>query len=290
MTSLDQWPGDEARVVVEGRALSATILPERGGKIISIRDARGVEWMSPPGAEVGRPARPGDDFLRAEMAGWDECAPTIVACTVGRIPLADHGELWTKPFVVDGTALHVDDDTLGYRFMRAIEPTDDGLTFRYSATAWDRDVPFLWAAHPQFAAPEGTRVLLPPSARHVVDVMDPVLPVLPWSPELASIDTVERGEYRKLYVDASENASSATLLRSDNSALRLTWSRECRYLGLWFDNAAFRSEPIIAIEPSTAYFDSLATAMDNRRYAMIPAHRTLEWSLTLTATGENDDY
>jgi len=283
MSVLDHWPADERLVRIDGPALSAVVAPERGGKIISIVDARGVEWMAAPDREVGVAARPGDDFLKAEMAGWDECAPTIVACTVDKVDLADHGELWTKLFTVDGASVWVDDDTLGYRFTRTIVPTAEGLLLRYAVTAGARDVPFLWAGHPQFRAPEGTRILLPTSVQTVIDVMDPALPVLRWSAHLGSIDTIERDGYRKVYVNPDEAASSATLLHPDGNALQLSWSSECRYLGLWYDKFAFRAEPIIAIEPATAYFDSLSTAIENGRVAIVAAGTTLEWSVTLTS-------
>ena len=283
MSVLDHWPADERLVRIDGPALSAVVAPERGGKILSIVDARGVEWMAAPDREVGVAARPGDDFLKAEMAGWDECAPTIVACTVDKVDLADHGELWTKLFTVDGASVWVDDDTLGYRFTRTIVPTAEGLLLRYAVTAGARDVPFLWAGHPQFRAPEGTRILLPTSVQTVIDVMDPALPVLSWSAHLGSIDTIERDGYRKVYVNPDEAASSATLLHPDGNALQLSWSSECRYLGLWYDKFAFRAEPIIAIEPATAYFDSLSTAIENGRVAIVAAGTTLEWSVTLTS-------
>ncbi|MCY7411652.1 MAG: hypothetical protein LH471_01210 [Salinibacterium sp.] len=280
---LDHWPADEPLVRIDGPALSAVVAPERGGKIISILDARGVEWMATPDREVGIAARSGDDFLSAEMAGWDECAPTIVACTVDQVDLADHGELWTKPFTIDRASVWVDDETLGYRFTRTIESTVEGLVLDYSVTAGAHDVPFLWAGHPQFRAPEGTRILLPTSVKTVVDVIDPELPELSWSAYLGSIDTIETDGYRKVYVHPDETVSSAVLLHPDGAALQLSWSSECRYLGLWYDKFAFRAEPIIAIEPSTAYFDSLATAIENGRVAIIAAGTTLQWSVTVTS-------
>jgi hypothetical protein len=150
-------------------------------------------------------------------------------------------------------------------------------------TAGERDVPFLWAGHPQFRAPAGTRILLPSSVRRVVDVMDADLPVLDWSAELGSIDTIETEGYRKVYVHPDEVASSALLVHPGGATLRVSWTSACGYLGLWYDKFAFRAEPIIAIEPATAYFDSLATAIDNDRVAVIPAGASLEWTVSLTS-------
>jgi galactose mutarotase-like enzyme len=215
------------------------------------------------------------------MCGWDECAPTIVACSVNGIPLADHGELWTKAFSVKGENMTALDSTLGYEFSRRIQSTSDGLIMDYRVRAGQNDVPFLWAGHPQFRAPSGTRVLLPSSVKRVVDVMDLELPILDWSNEQGSIDTVEEGGYRKIYAHPDEFVSNAILMHSDGSALELAWTSACSFLGLWFDKFAFRKEAIIAIEPTTGYFDSLETAIKNRRVTNIAKGTELSWQIRI---------
>jgi len=281
MTETYAWPADEEHVEVVGNGLSAIVVPSRGGKVISLRDGRGVEWLAQPDRPVGAAARPGDDFLHAEMSGWDECAPTIVECVVDGVELADHGELWTKAFHHDGPTMSVHDDTLGYRFQRTILAAESGLIFSYEVTAMERAVPFLWAAHPQFRAPSGSWVRLPSAVETVVDVMDPAIVELPWAPTLGSIDTVPREGYRKIYAHPERTVSEAALVHPDGAALTMSWSSTCPYVGLWFDRFTYRAEPIIAIEPSTAYFDSLTTAMSLGRAPVIPAGETLAWTVLL---------
>lgn len=278
------WPDGEHRLTLVGDGLDAVVLPTRGAKIISLRDARGVEWLAQPDRPIGAPARPGDDFLSAEMAGWDECAPTIVACEVDGIPLADHGELWTMDFTGAGATVSAHDPTLGYDFRRTIRPVVGGLVFDYEVTGGSRSFPFLWAAHPQFRAPAGTRIELPTSVTTVIDVMDDGLPELPWSDQLASIDTIPDGGYRKLYPHPEHGVSSARLVHPDGAALEMEWTSACPYVGLWFDKFAFRSEAVIAIEPSTAYFDSLTTAVALGRASGVESAGSLAWTVTVRVT------
>jgi hypothetical protein len=276
------WPADERTLVVAGSRLTATVLPNRGGKISSLRDDVGVEWLAQPDRAVGAPARTGANFLNAEMAGWDECAPTIVECVVDGVTLADHGELWNRSFAATGSTVGITDNSLGYHFSRDITATDDGLRFDYRVESLSNTIPFLWAAHPQFIAPAGTRVRLPGSVNRVVDVLAPDLPQSDWHDGLARIDAIEPGGCRKLYVHPDEPVFEAGLVRPDGSELVLRWAQQCPYLGLWFDKFSYRAEPVIAIEPTTAYFDSLATAVELGRAPIVSPSAPLSWWLELS--------
>ena len=284
MRANTRWASDEPILVTEGSGLTAIVAPERGAKIISLVDGRGVEWLGQPDRSVGPPARAGDDFLSAEMAGWDECAPAIVGCTVDGITVRDHGELWITQFATTDTGVSAYDETFGYLFTRDIVSTATGLRIEYRVETAERSIPFLWAAHPQFLATPGTIVRLPNHVTTVVDVLAPGLPRLDWHEDLGSIDRITSGGYRKLYVSPDEPVHSAGLVRPDGSELTLSWSDECPYLGVWLDRFSFRSEAIIALEPTTSYFDSLATAIELGRTPTIHPDTPLSWWVELSVT------
>ena len=218
------------------------------------------------------------------MAGWDECAPAIVGCTVDGITVRDHGELWITQFATTDTGVSAYDETFGYLFTRDIVSTATGLRIEYRVETAERSIPFLWAAHPQFLAPPGTKVRLPNHITTVVDVLAPGLPRLDWHEDLGSIDRITSGGYRKLYVSPDEPVHSAGLVRPDGSELTLSWSDECPYLGVWLDRFSFRSEAIIALEPTTSYFDSLATAIELGRTPTIHPDTPLSWWVELSVT------
>ncbi len=142
-------------------------------------------------------------------------------------------------------------------------------------------MPLLWAAHPQFAAPPGTRVHLS-GVGTVIDVLDSALPELAWSEQLATIDTVPAGGFRKLYPSPGHPVNEATLVRVSGDTLTLRWSPECPYVGLWFDGAAFSAEPVIAIEPTTGWFDSLEVAVARGRVPVVEPGVPLRWWVELT--------
>ena len=269
--------------MVVGGGLSATVVPERGGRISSLVDNSGREWLAQPEKPDGPLFGPGSTFIDADMAGWDECAPTIDACEVDGVQLPDHGELWTtrfdaKPPTVSGTGA-----LFGYGFERTIVPTADGLRLEYSAWTLGGDVPFLWAAHPQFVAPVGSRLIVS-GVDTVFDVISDPIARRDWSDELSRIDTLADHACRKLYLAPDDPRFEATLVHPDERSLTMRWSEECPYLGLWFDRRRFSREPVIAIEPSTGYFDSLEAAVANRRVALLKPDEPLRWWVELTVS------
>jgi hypothetical protein len=255
--------------------------PGRGAKITSLRDPHGREWLVQSSAPIPPPLTP---FGLAEMAGWDECAPTITACRVNGTPLPDHGDVWDVAWNDHDGAVVVDGPSWPYRLRRVVGPSSSGgIRLTYEASATHEVIPFLWAAHPQFSAPPGTRVVLDHDPATVVDVLTDGFPEAPWGPLTAAIDDVGAGRCRKVYLPPEHAVDSARLEREDGSTLNLRWSPECRYLGLWLDNAAYSDEPVIAIEPSLAFADSLEAAITIGRAPVIEPGVPLTWWVELDA-------
>lgn len=275
------WNGEPA-LQLAGAGLTMIIVPGRGGKIVSLVDDHGAEWLLGPPDPLPAPAEPGASFIEAELCGWDECAPTIDACRLADgTELPDHGELWTTAWTADGpAALKVTGTALPYTLRREVVATDTGLELRYRVTADGGPIPFLWAAHPQFLAPAGTMIELPEGIDRVIDVYEEPGAERPWDAALAGIDTVTTG--RKVYLPPTDRVGTAALRRPDGRALRLSWDpATVPYLGLWYDRSTFARADVIAIEPTTGYYDSLARAVDAGRVSTVSADRPLEWTLTL---------
>jgi galactose mutarotase-like enzyme len=220
------------------------------------------------------------------MAGWDECAPTISACEVAGTHLPDHGDAWDAVWVpgdADGVLRHRG-TSLPYALERRIEQTPKGgLKISYRAEATGGAVPFLWAAHPQFAAPPGTRVDLSPEPDVVVDVLEDGWPRRRWNSSLSRVDTLSRGACRKVYLAPGEPLHAVDIVRPTGERLRLSFSDSVPYLGLWFDNAAYARSPVIAVEPSLGFADSLRTAVERGMAATLVPGEPLEWSLEVDA-------
>jgi galactose mutarotase-like enzyme len=254
--------------------LTARIDPLRGGKIVSLRDSTGYEWLSPPPEPRDYSGLP---FVESEMCGWDECAPTITACRLddGRA-LPDHGDLWDVAWRVEGDTLTARGRSMDYTFSRRTSTIERGLRFDYSVTAGAQATPFLWAAHPQFLAPAGSSIEV--AAARVIDVLADEPEELVPTPGLLSIDSIEPGGCRKLYVSPAERVASAALVVPGHGRLELSWDAAVvPYVGLWFDAGCYARTPVIAIEPSTGYFDSLVTAIEQDRVLTIDPHTTVSW-------------
>ena len=268
---------------VAGPGLTATVREGVGGKITSLLDSAGRQWLAQPDPALD--VVPGADFVRGEMSGWDECAPSVNACTVGGFPIPDHGDLWatrwdTMSHDGDRVEMRATGSSMPYELRRTVAASDRGLRLDYEARSLGGDLPFLWLAHPQFVAPVGSFVRLPGEVTTVVDVLGERDRVVPWTRELATADSLAEGGCRKLYVEPALRAREASLVLEDGSSLTLSWTG-CDYLGLWFDRAAFSRESVIALEPSTGYRDSLAWAIESGRASLLTPADPLRWSLWL---------
>jgi len=287
----------EPGVALRSHDLEVVVLPRRGAKIVSLRHRpSGREWLEQPAGDLREPPTYGSAFTDAEMFGWDEMLPTIDASLYPDgeyrgTPLPDHGEVWTLPWETRPAGEDLLCWTAGRalpfrvgRMMRLIEGRLQ-LDYELSATG-DTPLWLLWAAHPQFAVDgRGTRIVLPVQVRQLLNIWPSVEPGrVGWpSPDIESTRGLPRGAGRKLYALPDAGLGSAGLIDADGAWLRLTWDPALvPYLGIWLDNGAYAHHPVIALEPSTGYYDDLALAVSNRRVPQIQPGRSLRWSLEVT--------
>ncbi|HUX28607.1 MAG TPA: hypothetical protein VMV39_07455, partial [Terracidiphilus sp.] len=87
---------EKENVLIQIGNCSVTILPNLGGKIASIR-VKDHELLQTPLAPLA-PRTPTMPFDASDASGWDECLPSVAACTVetasGPAEIPDHGDLW----------------------------------------------------------------------------------------------------------------------------------------------------------------------------------------------------
>jgi|CZKL01.1.fsa_nt_gi galactose mutarotase-like enzyme len=173
-------------VLIVSGACAVTVLPDLGGKIASIR-LHGRELLQAPLAPLALRTQT-LPFDASDASGWDECLPSVAACTVetstGNSQIPDHGDLWrviwqsvdskTQPSLSNDHAnqitLRAECFSLPLSLERSISLTESktgkrwDLDLKYTLTnTSDAPVPWAWAAHPLFAVEPGDRVVLPPS-------------------------------------------------------------------------------------------------------------------------------
>lgn len=301
------WQGFEA-LALENERLRIVVLPQLGGKIVSLFDKLNTyEWL----VEPMRPLRPlvyGADFVSQDMSGWDEMLPTITACCWDGALLPDHGEVWSVPWQVEPStnalSLSVAGTALPYQLTRRIRlSAENVLEFAYTLfNPAASQLPFLWAAHPQFAADSTTRLILPDEVEYLVNVIaaDPAWGAagssVSW-PTAEALDgqawTLDRvgpanqHTCRKFYVAPEQPVSWAALKHGQSkSRLRLEWdTAELPYLGIWVDEGAYNSRPAVALEPSNGYYDNLVKAVDHHRCGCLKPGSRCAWTLRVVLNG-----
>ena len=316
-TSQTTWHGQDAWVL-ENDTLRAVVTPKLGAKLVSLVDKRtGREWLVDPGRRPFREVPYGASFVDQDMSGWDEMFPTIVACDYPApgnnlgAPLPDHGEVWPLPWILEqagpGTlTLSVEGVVLRYRLTRTLSyPAADTLHMHYELRNMEQEsMPYLWAAHPQFVCDDGAQIILP---SEVVEVCNSIPAEWGWGdpetrfawPEAQSpqgqlvridrVGTASCDRARKFFVPPEFSVGWAGLIRRPRGDwLRMDWDAgELPYLGLWVDEGKISHEAVVALEPMTGYYDSLATAWKRQRVAMIEPGESKSWSLSVSfGTGE----
>lgn len=298
-------------VVIRSAGCSVTLLPALGGKISSI--AAGEHELLQAPLNPYRTREPETGFEESDAGGWDECIPTVAACTLayggGEVDAPDHGDLWGVPWHV----LAADDDSATLRARCASLPLELTRSSILTATVsgWtlhllytlvnvgDESVPWLWSAHPLFAVDPGDRVLLPKEVASVrvegsgdgmlragQRVLWPVAEQTDGSPRDLSVTLgpdAETGD--KLFAGPLQDGWCA--LERRGLGLRLTMRFEASIipsLGLWLCYGGWPERPgtkqvCVAIEPTTAPADSLAAAGDATRW--IAPGASVTWPLEL---------
>ncbi len=310
-------------VRVENGLVSMVLIPALGGKLSSLRDLRtGREWLWRNPRAGFRAHAYGASYVRdANEGGWDECFPTVAECEYPLSPwrgvkVPDHGEIWSQPWNLSITrskdgALSLCTAAAGqqfpYRFERTISLRPASSTFRldYTLTSYaDRNMAFIWSAHPLFSIEPGMRVEVPHDAAFntfsslPADAI-PTTKAFSWPPEIHSGDRqvnllelpvglqLPEGFAFKIWSMAL-SIGQAALYTADGKLEFAFDPRSVPQLGIWLNIGGWAGdggEPFehLAIEPCIGAQDSLQEAVEKfDTYAVLPAGATREWWLEVS--------
>ncbi|SIO06137.1 aldose epimerase family protein [Agromyces cerinus] len=256
-----------------GRDLVAVEFDPLDGARITSLVAAGREWLAP-----SPPRDPAGDFTGSGTGGWDEVVPTVAACTMAdgtRLP--DHGDAWRLEWTAVSSGPSMSTAVVSLRSVpvqiaRTLTVAAGRLRAEYVATATgDVGVPLLWAAHPLFAAPPGTRLV----------AGDPETPLVGEHPESGSpvawpggggIDGVSGA--LKAFASGQDRAR---IEHADGQGLTLRWDADVLpHLGLFWDTGMFADQPVVAIEPTTGRRDA-ASAVEDELPVVRPGHPLRWW-------------
>ncbi len=306
---------ESASLTLENNFIRAEFLPRWGGRMVSlVRKASGNEFLLTCGAaeRSGRPPRYGQKFEDYAPFGFDECVPTVQACSYsteqgGQVQFPDHGELWTAAWesaAKDGQlSLMARGRRWPYIFWKRIRLEGSDLAIDYEIkNERDRPFRFLWSAHPLLHVEAGARLVLPeevdrllvswsrgdrlgrpgescawPMAQQRDGAEDALCVVKPRSAETADKLFTQRLRVGlcALYNPA---ARESIAFRFDPAIVP--------YVGLWLCYGGWPAglpNPCytVALEPCNGWPDSLAEAVVRGDCGELPPHGSMRWSLRL---------
>jgi galactose mutarotase-like enzyme len=311
------WHGLSAWAL-ESECLRVVVVPEMGAKLVSLLDKRNqLEWLVDPDGRPFKQVPYGAAFVNQDMSGWDEMFPTIVACAYPGTgerygtALPDHGEVWTLPWMLEPSnpnqlKLSVVGKALPYRLTRTLKysaATTLKMFYELNNLSQER-IAYIWAAHPQFTCGEQAEIMLPPQ---VTEVCNTIPADWGWGepetrfgwPQAVSVEgnivrinrtgPASLQQARKFFVLPETTVGWTGLVRQPASDwLRLDWNpAEVPYLGIWVDEGALNYASVVALEPTTGFYDSLAVAWKNKEVTILEPGAKHTWTLTVRiGTGE----
>lgn len=267
-------PPSFGSVELRGGNARVVLIPALGGKIAELWFGdRQWLWRNPQ-LPFRLPVAGASYVPTADSGGFDECFPTVGACTLpslvrgaGGRELPDHGELWAQQPAMqlttaeDGHRAHFvwQGERLPYRFERSLTVTPDGdVRCEYAVTnLGEQKFPFIWSAHPLLPLGRDTRVELPEAARvrvwaqHGIDLGGPGAehrwPRLRSGGQLLDLSSPGRAWRRpfacKLFVDLPSGTQSVRVLESRDMLVARFDSADVPHLGLWINRGGWNPLP-----------------------------------------------
>ncbi len=280
-------------VLIRSGACAVIVLPQFGGKIASIRIGE-QELLQQPLAPI-EPRTRTMAFDAGDASGWDECLPSVAACSVetegGIAEIPDHGDLWRVDWLpkineANSVTHRGECFSLPLRLERTLTLTEHAtrwtLNLDYSVTNLSSErVPWSWSAHPLFAIEEGDRIVLPESLKSLRlegsgggrlgkngdSVAWPMARLADGSRvDLSVADAPDSGIGDKLFAGPLSTSQTWCELVRPSAGVRIRVSfdeKATPYLGLWICYGGWPEKPgpkqvCVALEPATAPVDSLA--------------------------------
>lgn len=304
--------GDLKQITLKNGYLSATVLPQLGGKIASlIRLSSGREFLLQPSHNQLNQVPPGAEFHEYDTSGFDDCFPTVAACQYPDAPfrgveLPDHGEIWTADSIFDvrnnELFLELTGKRLPYIFRKRIALDGEALALKYQLdNVGEESFSYLWSAHPLLSVEQGSRLLLPSEVRELIIESSvnagfhegagtcawPIATLASGhNVDLSRVGRPENGRANKFFTNRLSEGCCAVYFPASDESISFRFDVEdVPYLGVWICEGGWpdreRAQYTVALEPCTGSADSLAEAMRRSECSTIQPGETKRWELRI---------
>lgn len=299
------------RITVENEQVSFSLLPQIGGKMISlILKENDHEYISSSERPFRIPTY-GANFADYDISGFDECFPAIAEGFYPEEPwkgvhIPDHGELWTLPWEseIEGETLRltVFGVRFPYRFVKVFTLEENRVEVNYQVTNFSPvGFKYIWAAHPLLAVTPGTKITLPGEPRIRTDWsknerLGRLLYETSWPRaqgaggeviDLSIVNSPEVNQATKFFTTVLEQGWCALHDPLTGNFLKFSFPVEkIPYVGVWINEGGWplEGQPSynVALEPCTGCPDKLDTAIQRDEYASLKGHGENTWTLVIT--------
>jgi len=306
-------------ICVHTGLIELTLIPELGGKISSLRDARtNREWLwRHPRYPYKRVAHGSSYIAEADTGGWDECFPSVAQCEYPSAPwqgaaIQDHGELWsqTAEFEINEQADKITvlnrwgGIALPYTFTRVITLNENSSIVHVDYEVMnnaDLPIDYVWCIHPLLAIEPGMELRLPESARFNIGGAYPndLVPLekklqFPFAVSglnFPFLPQANAGRAIKLWSDPLPEAQGWAAMRASNGEFQMRWDVSLLpQVAVWMNFGAFGMDggsPYynLGLEPCIGAQDSLNDAVNQYNlFANVPPHGSKQWWLEIELT------
>jgi len=310
--------GFESLCIYAG-SIELTLIPELGGKISSLRDRRsGREWLwRHPRFPYKRVPYGSSYIAEADTGGWDECFPSVSACSYPSEPwqgiaIQDHGELWSQvpEFEIVERAETLTFRTrwqgvaLPYTFTRTVTlaPNSSVIRANYEVVNnANQSINYVWSIHPLLSIEPGMVLDLPHSARfHVAgsipqDLVSPEQTVqYPFAARGLNFPTLPEksaGCAIKIWSDPLPAGEGWAAIHANDGELQMRWDVALLpQVAAWMNFGAWAADggtPYynLGLEPCIGAQDSLADAVSQYQlFATLPPREPVTWWLEIELT------
>jgi hypothetical protein len=307
--------GELQRITLDNELVRAIVLPDLGGKMISlVRLAGGHEFLlQMPEPERGyRRGVYGDAFEEYDTSGFDDCMPTVAECVYPDdefkgVVLPDHGEVWSAPWScdIDGEVLSMWTSGRGlpYTLSKRLRLEGARLIIDYEVeNLSDQAFKYLWSAHPLLAVNPGDRVVLPEEVNELFvhwskdDRLGPHGQSCGWpvaiqingqADDLSIIKPPSAGWAEKLFTSRLTTGHCALYSTTSGESIGFHFDPELvPFVGLWICQGGWPTSRAakhytVALEPCNGRPDSLAEASARGECEILPARAIKRWALRL---------
>jgi len=294
---------DVEAVQLKTEKLTATYLPELGGKCASLRDtATGKEYLEQDKGNAYRKLEYGGDYVAAECSAFDDMFPSINECYYDRFPwkgveIPNHGELcglkWQHEIKNDTLRLWTFSPRFGYCFEKTITEGREGrilVNYRVkNNTQFELD--FIYAPHCMIAAEEGGRLVLPGiqdgESGTLIFSTNPKhgaygSPFM-WQSTENGVTPASREQY-KFFFDKPQTFGRIEYQYPDGNAVAMEYEgQKLPYLAFWVNYNVLHDLCNVCFEPCSGSFDRPDLARKRGQYSVLPAYGEFSWFISFNA-------